>query len=144
MSDRVYCANCNPDTSGLQVALGKDYGTNAGSLPTADFLVITWVDHETEALAQVLGGGKWYFNSINGNNFTKLIVNGLPVPEGMDCQGYFVEVTVNGKSVICFSSNFHPKLSPTEAAQTAAFFKAVAMNGSNANYGCIITSGTAG
>ena len=144
MSDRVFCANCQPTTTGLQVTAGPDHGPTASALPPADFLVITWIDHETQALAEVLGGGKYQFSSLTANNFTKLIVKGLPIPEGMDCQGYFCAVTVAGKSVICFSSNFHPKLSVAEAAQTATFFKGITMKGNTANYGCIITSGTAG
>lgn len=144
MSERVFCTSCSPDTTGLQVTLGTDYGASATSLPAADFFVITWVDHETEALAKVLGGGKYYFNSLTGNNFTKLKIAGLPTPEGMDCQGYFMEIKINGKSVICFSSNFHPKFNPTEAAETATFFKGITKKGSSTNYGCIITSGTAG
>jgi nucleoside phosphorylase len=126
-------------TTGLRVTLGTDYGASATSLPAADFFVITWVDHETGGLAKVLGGGKYTFNSLDGNNFTKLKMNGQAIPEGMDCQGYFMEVKVNGKTVVCFSSNFHPKFNTTEAAQTETFFKAIAKN-----FGCIITSGTAG
>lgn len=143
MSDRVYCANCKADTAGLQVTAGTDYGASATSLPAADFLVITWIDHETEALANVLGAGK-SFTTLNANNFTKLKMAGLALPEGTDCQGYFIEVKVNGKSVVCFSSNYHPKFSSTEAAQTEAFFKSITKKGAAANFGTIITSGTAG
>jgi hypothetical protein len=144
MSDRVFCLTCSPDTAGLQIILGQDYGVSTDTMPNADFLVITWVDHETGALAKVLGGGKYYFNSLDGNNFTKLIISNLALPEGMDCHGYFIEVNVNGKSVICFSSNFHPKFSASDAAETATFFKTITMKNNTANYGYIITSGTAG
>lgn len=146
MSDKVYCLNCAPNTAGLKVTLGQDYGATATSLPPADFLVITWVDHETGALASVLGCGKYHFDSLSatGNNFTRLKMKGQPMPEGMDCQGYFIEVMINGKSVICFSSNFHPKFSANDASQTQAFYKAIAMKNNKPNYGCIITSGTAG
>jgi hypothetical protein len=52
-----------------------------------------------------------------------------------------MQVTVNGKTLLCLKSEFHPKVQPSE---TTLFFERLVGSSSKPNFQCLITSGTSG
>jgi hypothetical protein len=107
----------------------------------ADFIVITWTQAETEAMAQVFGMGQYKFLSGTDNNFTPLLFPNLAKAEGEPYHGHFMKVTVKGKTLLCLKSEFHPKVQPSE---TTLFFERIVGSSAIPNVKCLITSGTAG
>src|ERR1700722_15914325 len=47
------------------------------ALPKADFLVVTWTEAETDAMALVLGTDVYSFEGEDSNNFNPLLIAGL-------------------------------------------------------------------
>ena len=113
----------------------------AAALPKADFLAITWTAAEAGAMAVVLGGGKYSFKTPADNNLTPLLIPGLPIPSEAKFHGYFFQANVNGKSVVCLKSEFHPKL---ETAATTLFLEKILGPAASPNIKYLITSGTSG
>jgi hypothetical protein len=137
------CKSCTATTSvPLQLAPSPPSTKEVHALPKADFLVVTWTEAETAALALVFGAGLYNFNSLTNNNFTPLKIPGLPLPTDSNhptSHGAFFTVKVNGKSVVCLQSNFHPKL---DTAGTTLFFEKIVGSAASPNY--LVTSGTSG
>ena len=104
------CQNCAVTTAGLKITAGTPDIQVKAELPKADFLVITWTEAETGALAKLLGEGKFSFKTLTENNFTPLKVNGIALPADCSCHGSFFQTAVNGKTVVCFKCNYHPKV----------------------------------
>ena len=87
-------------------------------LPKADVLIITWTTAETEALSYIFTSNhsfqsRWYEYKHN----SAALIAGVPpnivkepankaLQEGIT--GYYYLVTVNGKKVLLFKSEFHP------------------------------------
>lgn len=142
MTRSVQCTSCQATTSvDLKLTVSGPSQSVVSSLPAADFLAITWTEAETEALAQVFGKGLYHFATQSDNNFTPLLFPNLAKPEGVNYHAHFMKTSVNGKSVICLKSEFHPKLQPSE---TTLFFERLVGPGAHPNIGCVITSGTSG
>ena len=154
------CKACSIDTAGLDIVPVAPVETQqvqatTASLPPADYLVVTWTEAETDAMGKVLGGGKYQFFEMNktGNNFVPLRVDTtvLPLPgpkeltaKQVQCHGFYFSTKVNGKSVICLKSNFHPKNEPLTGAigdPMQNFFKWLIANN---NFKYILTTGTSG
>lgn len=138
----VQCKTCEATSAvDLKLDVSTPSKTRVSAVPKADFLVITWTAAETEAMALVFGKGSYRFSGEHDNNFTPLLFNDLTLPEQETNHAYFFQVTVNGKSVVCMKSEFHPKLQPSE---TTLFFERLVGTASGRNFGTVITSGTSG
>jgi kumamolisin len=136
------CTSCQATTAvDLKLTVSPPKNAVVSSLPAADFIAITWTQPETEAAAQVFGKGQYKFLGADNNNFTPLFFPGLTKPEGEQYHGHFMQVTVNGKTLICLKSEFHPKVQPSE---TTLFFERLVGSSSKPNFRCLITSGTSG
>ena len=138
----VQCSTCQA-TAAVDLKLNVSAPSNAvvSAVPKSDFVIITWTAAETQGMALVFGRGLYKFNGENDNNFSPLLFSDLPKPAGEDYHAYFFRATVNGKSVLCLKSEFHPKLQPSE---TTLFFERLVGAGASRNVGTVITSGTAG
>jgi hypothetical protein len=137
------CENCTLLNVDLKIVVQPATQGTASALPKADFLVLTWTNAETDALSFVLGGGKYFFHDLKSGdfNFNKLVIPGMALPAGADCEGYFFSAAIDGKSVVFFRSNFHPKLN---AAASKAFFQNILGPATRPNFKTLITSGTGG
>ena len=138
----VQCKSCQATTAvDLKLTISPPSKTVVSSLPQADFIAITWTEAETEAAAQVFGKGQYKFLTGADNNFTPLLFPNLAKPSEEQYHGHFMKVTVNGKTLICLKSEFHPKVQPSE---TTLFFERLVGSSSHPNFKCLITSGTGG
>ena len=138
----IYCTSCPVTTAvNLELAAAAPSTHPVSVLPKANFLAITWTESETGAMAVVFGGGKYNFKPLSNNNYTPLVIPGMALPSGATCHAHFFQATVGGKSVVCMKSEFHPK---SETAATTLFFEKILGSAPHPNFGCLITSGTAG
>lgn len=138
----VQCSTCQVITEvDLKLAVSAVNKAVVSVVPKSDFIIITWTAAETQAMALVFGKGLYAFDGQDDNNFTPLLFSDLAPPAGESYHAHFFRATVNGKSVLCLKSEFHPKLQPSE---TTLFFERLVGTGSAHNAGIIITSGTAG
>jgi hypothetical protein len=138
----VQCSTCRATTAvDLKLAVGVPSTAVVSALPKADFVMVTWTAAETQAMALVFGKGVYEFAGQKNNNFTRLLYSGLVLPSGESCHAHFFQATVNGRSVICLKSEFHPKVQPSE---TTIFFERMVGTAGAGNVGTLITSGTAG
>jgi hypothetical protein len=138
----IQCSTCQPTTAvDLKLAVSKPSQAKVSAAPKADFLIITWTAAETQAMALVFGKGQYRFNGEDDNNFTPLLFSDLTKPAEETYHAYFFHATVNGKSVVCMKSEFHPKVQPSE---TTLFFERLIGASSSRNVSTVITSGTAG
>jgi hypothetical protein len=136
------CKNCQAITTvDLKLNVAAPSTANVTALPAAEFVMVTWTEEETDAMARVFGGGKYHFTSGTANNFTPLVLAGLTLPPKSKAHGYFFQTKVNGKSVVCLKSEFHPKM---QTALTARFFEKVIGSGQTPKFKFLITSGTSG
>jgi nucleoside phosphorylase len=135
------CENCPVTTVGLKIAANPPDANQKIELPKADFLIVTWTEAETGALAKLLGDGKYSFKTLSNNNFTPLKINGIPLPADSTCHGFFFQATVDGKSVVCFKCNYHPKV---QSADTENLIKKIIVTAGTKNYKNLITTGTGG
>ncbi len=103
--------------------------------------MVTWTAAETGAMATVFGAGQYHFNGETDNNFTPLLLPNFPQASGEQRHAYFFQTTVNGKSVVCLKSEFHPKV---QTAATTRFFEKIVGSGPNPRFKYAITSGTSG
>jgi hypothetical protein len=138
---KILCKQCPVTTVDLKLAVGKPSAKKAAVLPKADFLVITWTEAEAGAMALVLGKGAYRFEAAEDNNFTPLLLQGMAAPSDATVHGYFFQAKVNGKSVVCLKSEFHPKL---QTAATTLFLEKIIGSGASPNFNYVVTSGTAG
>lgn len=142
MSEPVQCTSCKATSAiDLRLAVPPPSAAVVSALPQADFLAVTWTQAETEAMALVFGKGLYKFEGQESNNFTPLLFPGLAKPEGERYHAHFFTAKVNGKSVICLKSEFHPKVQPSE---TTLFFERLVGSAPKRNVNCLITSGTSG
>jgi hypothetical protein len=137
----VECTNCPVTTIDLKLTPDPPSAAKATAIPKAEFLLITWTQAETEAMALVFGGGLYKFKAAASTNFTPLTFPGLPIPSGSTCHAYFFETKVNGKTVVCLKSEFHPKL---HTAGTTIFFEKLVGPAASRNFKYAVTSGTSG
>ena len=138
----VQCTSCQGTTAvDLKLTISPPSKAVVSALPASDFIAITWTQAETEAAAQVFGKGQYKFLAAADNNFTPLLFPNLSKPDGEQYHGHFMKVTVNGKTLLCLKSEFHPKVQPSE---TTLFFERLVGSSSSPNFKCLITSGTAG
>lgn len=138
----VQCSTCQVTTAvDLKLAVSAVNKAVVSAVPKSDFIIITWTAAETQAMALVFGKGLYKFDGQDDNNFTPLLFGDLAPPAGESYHAHFFRATVNGKSVICLKSEFHPKVQPSE---TTLFFERLVGTGSTHNAGIVITSGTAG
>ena len=135
------CTNCPPTTIDLKITVPQPNTSTVSALPKADFLVVTWTAAETQAMALVFGKNVYSFAGEDSNNFTPLLISGLHAPVDERFHGYFFQASVNGKTVVCLKSEFHPKLQPQE---TTIFFEKLAGPQANRNFNYVVTSGTSG
>ncbi|HVR40084.1 MAG TPA: hypothetical protein VMU84_13385 [Thermoanaerobaculia bacterium] len=79
-------------------------------LPEADYLVVTWVTAEVEALANVMTPGHsytaWYRYEHNWSSFKSQLEKGAPALEE-GCLGTYMPAQIGNKKVLCFKSNLH-------------------------------------
>ncbi|HUA01845.1 MAG TPA: hypothetical protein VMB02_16030 [Candidatus Aquilonibacter sp.] len=136
------CRHCAA-TSAIDLKLGVNAPstTKVSALPAAEFLLVTWTAQETGAMATVLGGGQYHFDSGTENNFTPLVLPDLPLPSDEKCHAHFFQTKVNGKKVVCLKSEFHPKI---QTAGTTTFFERMIGSGTNPKFQYAVTSGTSG
>jgi hypothetical protein len=138
----VQCSTCQATTAvDLKLNVSEPSKAVVAAVPKSDFVVITWTAAETQAMALVFGKGLYKFDGQDSNNFTPLLFSDLTKPSGEQYHAHFFRATVNGKSVLCLKSEFHPKLQPSE---TTLFFERLVGASSTRNVGTVITSGTAG
>jgi len=138
----VQCSTCQVTTAvDLKLNVSAPSTAVVSAVPKSDVVVITWTAAETQAMALVFGKGLYNFEGQDDNNFTPLLFSDLPKPTGEQYHAHFFRATVNGKSVLCLKSEFHPKLQPSE---TTLFFERLVGKSSSRNVGTVITSGTAG
>jgi hypothetical protein len=137
----VQCKNCQPTTIDLKITVPQPNTGTVSALPKADFLVVTWTAAETDALGLVLGKNVYSFEGEDSNNFTPLLLSGLHAPSGERFHGYFFQAKVNGKTVVCLKSEFHPKVQPQD---TTIFFEKLIGAAASRNFKYVVTSGTAG
>jgi kumamolisin len=138
----AHCTSCRSTTAiDLKLTISPPSTAVVSSLPPSDFIAITWTQGETEAAAQVFGGGQYKFLKAADNNFTPLLFQDLAKPEGEQYHGHFMKVTVNGKTLLCLKSEFHPKVQPSE---TTLFFERLVGSSSKPHFKSLITSGTSG
>jgi hypothetical protein len=135
------CTACPVVTSGLNITVNKPDTAPKTELPKADFLIITWTDAETDALAKIFGSGKCSYKTLTSNTLTPLKVVGIPLPESANYHGFFFQCTIATKSVVACKCNFHPKMQTTE---TENLIKKIIGTAGTHNYKYVITSGTAG
>jgi hypothetical protein len=138
---KTLCKECPVTTVDLRLSVGGPSPEKVAVLPKADFLVITWTEAEAGALALVFGDGHYSFQTAVDNNFTPLLLAGMAWPSGATFHGYFFQVNVNGKSVVCLKSEFHPKF---QTAATTLFLEKIIGSGASPNFKYVVTSGTAG
>jgi nucleoside phosphorylase len=138
---KMLCTKCPGTTVDLKLTVSAPSSAQVSVLPTADFLVITWTEGETGALALVFGNGKYKFETSESNNFTPLLYPGIPLPVDAKVHAYFFQAKVNGKTVVLLKSEFHPKFDPES---TQSFFEKALGSGANPNFKYLVTSGTAG
>lgn len=137
----VQCTSCHSTTAvDLKLSVSAPSTAVVSSLPEADFISITWTQAETQASAQVFGKGQYRFLKGEDNNFTPLLFPNLAKASREPYQGHFMKVTVEGKTLLCLKSEFHPKV---QLFETALFFQRI-VSDSKPNFPTIITSGTAG
>jgi hypothetical protein len=138
----IQCSSCQATTAvDLKLTVSKPSEIVVSAAPNADFLIITWTAAETQAMALVFGKGVYKFAGEDDNNFTPLLFGDLPKPAQSRYHAYFFHATVNGKTVVCMKSEFHPKVQP---AETTLFFERLVGAGSKHGVGTLITSGTSG
>jgi hypothetical protein len=138
----VQCSTCQATTAvDLKLTVPAPSKTVVSAVPKSDFVIITWTAAETQAMALVFGKGLYRFDGQDSTNFTPLLFSDLAKPSGESYHAHFFRATVNGKSVLCLKSEFHPKLQPSE---TTLFFERLVGAASSRNVGTVITSGTAG
>jgi hypothetical protein len=138
----IQCKTCQPTTAvDLKLAVSTPDKTKVSAAPKADFLIITWTAAEAQAMALVFGKGQYKFSGEHDNNFTPLLFSDLTKPADETYHAYFFHATVNGRSVVCMKSEFHPKVQPSE---TTLFFERLTGTSSSRNVGTMITSGTSG
>ncbi len=138
----VQCKNCSALTTvDLKLNVSAPSTQVVSELPQAEFLMITWTAAETGAMATVFGAGKYRFNGEDDSNLTPLVLPGLPLPADQRSHAHFFQTKVNGKSVVCLKSEFHPKL---QTAKTTTFFEKIIGSGANPKFKYAITSGTSG
>lgn len=138
------CKDCTVAPIDLKISVqvpGPNNQAAVKNLPTADFLVVTWTEDETDAIALVFGCHQYYFKSQADNNFTPLIIDGLDLPHGELAHARFFKAEVNGKSVLFLKSEYHPKMSPKE---TAFLFKKILGKAHHPAFKYLVTSGTGG
>ncbi|HTR43098.1 MAG TPA: hypothetical protein VMH87_15905 [Pseudomonadales bacterium] len=138
------CGECPVTTAvDLKVSAAAPSTATVAALPTAKFLIVTWTEAETGALAKVLGQSKYHFTTGKENNFTPLVLKDLALPAGdpkPTCHGYFFQTEVNGASVVLLKSEYHPKAQP---AASESFFEQVVGKAPH-HYQFLITTGTSG
>jgi hypothetical protein len=138
----VECKKCTAATTvDLELDVHAASTKTVSVLPGAEFLMITWTQAETGAMATVFGAGQYHFDGADDNNFTPLLLPGLAPPSGERSHAHFFQTKVNGKSVICLKSEFHPKV---ETAKTTRFFENIIGSGEHPRFKYAITSGTSG
>ena len=138
----VQCSTCQATTAvDLKLVVAQPSATVVSAIPKADFIVITWTKDEANAMALVFGKGIYRFKGQADDNFTPLLFPGIATPEGELYHAHFFRASVNGKSVLCMKSEFHPKVQPSET--TLFFDRLVGPEGSR-NAKTLITSGTSG
>jgi len=135
------CTDCPPTTVDLKLSVSAPNTIPVSALPSADFVVVVWTEAEAGALATVFGNGAYSFETDSNNNFTPLLYPGMKAPSGERYHAFFFQATVNGKTVVCLKSEFHPKV---QTAATTVFFEKVIGPAAGRNVGCLITSGTSG
>jgi hypothetical protein len=109
ISSKTQCLSCSGPTGvDLKLSVGAPSKSPVAAPPAGDFLAVTWTAQETAALAKVFGAGKYSFTSGSDTNFTPLVLKGLSFPPDSHAHAYFFKATVNGNSVICLKSEFHP------------------------------------
>ncbi|HCW06927.1 MAG TPA: hypothetical protein DGG95_06140 [Cytophagales bacterium] len=111
------------------------------SIPTADFLVITWTEAETKAIAEVFGEGKYSFDTLKGNNFTPLKFTGIDLPALAPYHGSFFQTKINGKSVVVLKADWHPKKQP---ALSDKIVRKLLGEGATKHYKNLVSTGTGG
>jgi nucleoside phosphorylase len=133
----------------------KQVQATTHQLPLADYLVVTWTEAETDAMARVLGAGQYFCHELNtnGNNFTPLLLDTatLPLPNAKElepsevqCHAFYFTTKVGGKTVICLKSNFHPKWETVKGqlgVPMQNFFEWLVTQN---NFKFLISSGTSG
>jgi nucleoside phosphorylase len=138
----ILCRKCKATTAvDLQTKPHAPSTKAVSLLPAADFLIVTWTAEETAAMATVFGAGQYHFTAGSSNNFTPLVLPGLNLPSREKCHAHFFQTSVNGKSVVCLKSEFHPKL---ETAGTTTFFERIIRSNAGPRFKYAITSGTSG
>jgi len=137
----LQCMKCPVTTVDLKLTVSTPSPAKVAAVPKADFLVITWTAGEAGAMALALGNGSYHFVEAANNNFTPLLIAGMAVPSGATYQGYFFQAKINGKSVVCLKSEFHPKL---ETAATTIFLEKIIGSANSPNFKYVVTSGTSG
>jgi hypothetical protein len=138
----VQCNTCQATTAvDLKLVVPAPSKDTVSVVPKSDFVIITWTAAETQAMALVFGKGLYKFDAENDNNFTPLLFSDLAPPSQEAYHAHFFRAAVNGKSVLCMKSEFHPKLQP---AETTLFFERLVGPSSSRNVGTVITSGTSG
>jgi len=139
---QVQCRACQvTSTVDLNLTVAEPNLAAVSAVPNAEFIVVTWTAAETQAMALVFGKGFYRFNGQDDNNLTPLLYSHLAPPTDERYHAHFFQATVNGKSVICLKSEFHPKLQP---AETTLFFERLVGTSAGRNVGTVITSGTSG
>ena len=137
----VQCKKCPATTVDLKLVVSAPNKTVVGALPNADFLVITWTAAETGAMAKILGKGVHSFETPKETTLTPLLIHGMAPPAEAEYHAFFFQTTVNGKTVVCLKSEFHPKV---QTAATTIFFEKIIGAAANQNFKYAVTSGTAG
>jgi hypothetical protein len=136
------CKNCKALTTvDLKLNVPAPSTRVVSDLPQAEFLMITWTDAETGAMATVFGAGKYHFNGEDDNDLTPLVLPGLPLPADQRSHAHFFQTNINGKGLVCLKSEFHPKV---QTAKTTTFFEKIIGSGANPKFKYVITSGTSG
>ncbi|MBS1523819.1 MAG: hypothetical protein JST50_22635 [Bacteroidetes bacterium] len=154
------CKTCTVDTTGLDIVPVAPVQTEkvqdtTAVLPPADYLVITWTEAETDALAKVLSRGQYKFYGLTPaeNNFVPLRIDitKLPLPNHLEltahdvqCHAFYFVTKVNGKSVICLKSNFHPKKEKSGNKYGGPLHDFIGWLVKNNNFKYIMTTGTSG
>jgi hypothetical protein len=137
----IQCQKCKAATVDLKITVPQPKTNTVAALPSADFLIVTWTAAEAGAMATVFGRGSYHFDGTDDNNLTRLILPNLTLPSGENCHAHFFPAIVNGKSIVCLKSEFHPKV---QTAATTTFFERIIGSGVRPNFKYAITYGTSG
>jgi hypothetical protein len=137
----VRCKECKATAVDLKITVPQSVTKTVAALPGADFPIVTWTAAEAGMMATVFGKDSYHFDGADDNHLTPLILPNLTLPSGEKCHAHFFLSTVNGKSVVCLKSEFHPK---GQTAATTMFFERIIGSSSSPRFKYAITSGTSG